>query len=1117
MQTSSQDNLISSSHTSFFTFKVSVDSSVYVCIDTKAPKLPSWMITLGFKSVGERIKTKSRSYQLYEKLYVQHTWVKLGGSCLSSSGMYFGSKDSTSMYAVFIVRSQAPFIEPCVSRLESQGSFEFNEVPQFGIGNSVFADDSSVTAIELPLSFKGKSLLLIQTYQADKAAAGSTKLILNQLSEVYLCVDERIKLIPTWVHTLGLTRTKEYIACTECRFVLYFKSFGQGLLNLGSMGFSNNVFHTFFAVIVKHTPCSSIDTIVDSPPAESIASGPSVGEFWDNGYGHINPCVPDLDKCFRRWSAAFNLTENNKGEIFASGCLLSVRVQSLVGVFYRSRVVTLLPRFVLVNRLDFPVIIAPFSGSITSGFEVSAVSPSYHQSVGSNESCVLYHFPSSESVYTAPYVRLTSLYKGTDRGNNQICINMIGEQFLWLKSPNSRMIVSAVVMSQGTVFSVTLSEASNSYPFKFENRSHAPIKLRQYGSGSEWIDIKANSWKAFCWPKPFIKSKCLEVCIAGFEHKCTLLRVDKVGKVVELSWSAEDFLGNNDRYSRSWREQAPSNGRLGIDVIIEFTTKIIKVYELSEVSTHRLLAENKLVERFTEVRKKSKIPAFLNMENISVYFHFSGVYFRVSDNVSDIMCLCIEKISLKLDGERRLVDFQVFHVQIDDLSPKAKFPVVFAPSNSGRNSHLQRSNHQMQHFFKVSCNWKSSSTTLVHLKYLDICIKEMSLKLSFDLLMRLISVIGKAAVLWVTISTKASTVSVKNIRRPHLHYEEFSSSQASQYLGSEFSDSPSNASIRNSEIAATRALLEQTITSRILKTSSRLSDLYFYLETFHYNILIIHTEIFVGNSLAHLNFQLMDKSIATGFAVLGGPMLSFITSVVGSIAHASPVFVFNEFLVLNFFGDAFKFGHMIYTAFNQEALSQAYKLFGSLELIGNPLSFIDNISTGVTDFYSHTIGEVGGSSNTRGEGVRRLAYSVIIGTFGAASRVSGSLADLSRVISGKGEAADTGQPAPETLVEGLQQGGGVLLRSMQRGITGLVNEPRRGLQREGIYGVIKGLGKGVIRLFAKPLTGTLDAVSLLTESIENGTQIINGKPVGKILKARRPVERINSPIKRASV
>jgi hypothetical protein len=444
---------------------------------------------------------------------------------------------------------------------------------------------------------------------------------------------------------------------------------------------------------------------------------------------------------------------------------------------------------------------------------------------------------------------------------------------------------------------------------------------------------------------------------------------------------------------------------------------------------------------------------------LNVHISIAGLYIRLSDT-DDIVGIMSERIIFRSAGQKRLLEFEVLHFQIDDLASVSKFPVVMAPNGSGRNIHLGKGLAREKQFFKVLCSWFSVDKSIVHLNCVDVCLEEISLKLSLDFVMRVISCIGKAADLF------SLTSNTSNI----------------------------------SDVKAVRAVFDMTISDRIFRNSSILNDAYFCIKHFHHNRIVIHGEIFVGSKLLHLDTNLMDRSIAVGLSVLGGPVMSFISSVVGSIAHVSPVFVFQDFLVTNFFGNTYKFWHMIYTILNQQAFNQAYKLFGSLELIGNPLSFIDNISSGVTDFYAQTWDELGGNSSTRGEGVRRLAFSVISGTFGTASRVTGSLASLSRVISGKSDQRiDSG--APDTITEGLQLGGGVLLRSVEKGLTGLIYEPARGLQKEGLFGVVKGMGKGVIRLFASPVTGTLEALSLVAETIESQAHR-EGKPCGRITRVR---------------
>ena len=70
----------------------------------------------------------------------------------------------------------------------------------------------------------------------------------------------------------------------------------------------------------------------------------------------------------------------------------------------------------------------------------------------------------------------------------------------------------------------------------------------------------------------------------------------------------------------------------------------------------------------------------------------------------------------------------------------------------------------------------------------------------------------------------------------------------------------------------------------------------------------------------------MDDSVAVGFAVLGSPVLLFLTRIIGSIAHVSPSLKFNELVVSNFFGVPDKLVRTLSISFANQTLAQTYKV-----------------------------------------------------------------------------------------------------------------------------------------------------------------------------------------------
>mgnify|MGYP005993405373 CR=1 FL=1 len=124
-------------------------------------------------------------------------------------------------------------------------------------------------------------------------------------------------------------------------------------------------------------------------------------------------------------------------------------------------------------------------------------------------------------------------------------------------------------------------------------------------------------------------------------------------------------------------------------------------------------------------------------------------------------------------------------------------------------------------------------------------------------------------------------------------------------------------------------------------------------------------KLFVGQRFQHLDLtqQMLSSdssssssasAAALGLAVLGSPVLSILSQIVSTISHTSPSFRFNALVVSNYFGSVQNLLQTLQGSLLQQLLQQAYKVFGSMEVLGDPLELVENLGTGVAEFFSHT-------------------------------------------------------------------------------------------------------------------------------------------------------------------
>jgi vacuolar protein sorting-associated protein 13A/C len=175
-----------------------------------------------------------------------------------------------------------------------------------------------------------------------------------------------------------------------------------------------------------------------------------------------------------------------------------------------------------------------------------------------------------------------------------------------------------------------------------------------------------------------------------------------------------------------------------------------------------------------------------------------------------------------------------------------------------------------------------------------------------------------------------------------------------------------------------------------------------------------------------------------------------------------------------------------------------FVLIGSLNVLGNPINFVQNLGTGVRDFFYEPAKGIAISPKEFGKRIGRatelMARKTLFAVFDAASKVTENL--------GKGVAAlsmdrpyqrqRTGEVLghkPQNLIKGLQYGAQSLIRNVKKGIAGLVEKPREGAKREGVKGALKGVAKAIAGVIIKPAVGCFDLVSKTTEGIKNVTKL----------------------------
>ena len=226
----------------------------------------------------------------------------------------------------------------------------------------------------------------------------------------------------------------------------------------------------------------------------------------------------------------------------------------------------------------------------------------------------------------------------------------------------------------------------------------------------------------------------------------------------------------------------------------------------------------------------------------------------------------------------------------------------------------------------------------------------------------------------------------------------------------------------------------------------------------------------------------------------------------GAFANLSRVpFNFKEILIINSFNTSVDFSKILGKNYTRQAIIQFYKIFGSIDVIGNPLALIDKLGTGVFEFFKEpATGLLGGpKAFAKGveKGVKSLISGVIGGSFDSISKISGTLYNAVKNATGDQitEVASNENIGKNILV-GIKEGA----LDVYKGITGIVSKPIRGGKERGTKGFFVGLFSGAAGLLTSPIKLVLKVGNIISSSIASTAFLLNKGKIQTFGRERFP-------------
>eukprot|EP01105_Mastigella_eilhardi_P009021 TRINITY_DN214_c1_g1_i1.p1 TRINITY_DN214_c1_g1~~TRINITY_DN214_c1_g1_i1.p1 ORF type:complete len:3655 (-),score=926.48 TRINITY_DN214_c1_g1_i1:96-9494(-) len=174
--------------------------------------------------------------------------------------------------------------------------------------------------------------------------------------------------------------------------------------------------------------------------------------------------------------------------------------------------------------------------------------------------------------------------------------------------------------------------------------------------------------------------------------------------------------------------------------------------------------------------------------------------------------------------------------------------------------------------------------------------------------------------------------------------------------------------------------------------------------------------------------------------------------------------------------------------YKQQALNQLYKVFGSFDVIGSPVSLVDNLGIGFHDLFAKPA--QGYEKGEFGAGLARGTKSMVDHTiYGFSNTIDKLCASAAKGLVTISSDSDwiTDSEEPKHVAHGAMLGAISLGKGIVKGVTGIVEQPVKGAMQNGFLGCIKGVGKGIIGVPLNPAAGIFALVSKTSGGVRSST------------------------------
>jgi vacuolar protein sorting-associated protein 13A/C len=612
------------------------------------------------------------------------------------------------------------------------------------------------------------------------------------------------------------------------------------------------------------------------------------------------------------------------------------------------------------------------------------------------------------------------------------------------KARQRQQLVRIDILMEGATIFLHVSIETKHWPFSMRNESNTEFLFWQANPNiDEDEEDRGSGWKPVRYRLPPRSVMPYAWDYPAAKRKEIILSAHKKEKAVKLA-----EIGNPPPMRLPPTQDNPRPVIIDLNIVADGPTQTLL---LSNFRQSKSLYRQKSAAASQSTTSGFEVKDMDTDVTLVAQIRFAGIGVSlVNRQLKELVYLTLRDIELKYSESPlyQTVKSTIKWIQIDNQLYGGIFPIIFYPSVVPKTGKEMEA-HPILH--AAITRVKDDSYGVLYIKYFTVLLQQMTLEIDEDFIFALLDFVKIPGASW--------------------------SEEKEGKLCDETLDIPEP------------------------KQEQSGQDIYFellHLQPMQFDISFVRTE--------RINAEdTMTSSNPLMFAV------NVLTMSVGNVNDA-PI-RYNALMLENARVSIAALINAIRTHYVQESLRQVHLVIGSADFLGNPVGLFNNVSSGFADiFYEPYQGLVmTDRPQDLGIGIAKGATSFVKkSVFG----FSDSMAKFTGSVS-KGLSAATldkefqdqrrmsrNRNRPKHALYGLTSGGNAFASSLASGIGGLARHPIQGAEKEGAFGFVKGVGKGVLGLATKPAIGAFDLASNMAEGVRNTTTVFDQEGLDRVRLTR---------------